>query len=166
MKNRIEETQSFINISKQLEIEKEKQNKALHADCPQNFKEERAGEAFNLGFPSTKAMDLEIEKSPKVFMEISALATKKVISYDEAEKKLREAKDPNLISKVKIYQNLKSISKTHKKEPGPPNIYINKHKSRSKTRAQVIAKYEQWKAQKELNTEKSTPLDDYPEMVW
>ena len=37
-------------------------------------------------------------------MEINALATKKVISYEDAEEKLREAADPDLISKVKKYK--------------------------------------------------------------
>ena len=66
----------------------------------------------------------------------------------------------------KKYQNLKAISKTYKKEPGPPGIYNNKHKSRPQTKNQVIQIYERWKTQKALNAEKPTPLDEYPEFTW
>lgn len=152
MSNNIENTEVFKRANERVTAEKLRQHEALHKEPHQEFREERAGEAFNLGFSSTQEMDQEITKHPLVYMETHALAIKKTISYAEAEEELRKVTDPNLISKVKIYQNLKSISKAHKKEPGPPKIYINKHKSRPKTRAQVIARYEAWKAQKALNT--------------
>ena len=166
MKNNIENTEAFQIANERVKAEKQRQYDTLHNEPPQDFRGERAGEAFNLGFPSTQAMDEEISKHPKVFMEISTLATKKIIGYEEAEKELRKVNDPNLILKVKKYQNLKNISKIHKKEPGPPRIYINKHKSRPKTKNQVIQIYERWKTQKALNAEKPTPLDEYPEFTW
>jgi len=162
MSNNIEQTEAFRRAINKIKAEKQRQHEILHDNPPQNFKEVRASDAFNLGFPSTQAMSEEIDKHPKVFAEIRELAFKKAISYEEAEEELRKIADPNLISKVKDWQNLKEIKKMHGKEPGPPKIYINKHKSRPKTRSQVIAKYEYWKAHRELKIKRAAPLDDYP----
>ena len=170
MTNGIERTEAFRIAHKKVETEKRRQSEILHGDCPQNFREERAGEAFNLGFSSTEAIDEEISKHPRVFVEINALATKKVISYEDAEEKLREAADPDLISKVKKYQNSNKPKQAYPKEPGPPKIYRNRHKARGgKTRREVIRIYENWvnggKRPKFDISEKATPLDEYPEFI-
>ena len=85
---------------------------------PKNWKPGRAADAFNLGFPSIQAMDEEINKHPEVFKEISTLATKKAISYEDAEKELRKVDDPNLISKIK---NIRIQTN--------PNSHIQKNRS-------------------------------------
>ena len=138
MSNNIEQTEAFRRASNKIKADEQRQHEALHHNPPQNSQEIQAGLAFNLGFPSTQSMSEEIGKHQKVFMEIYALATKKAISYEDAEEELRKIADPNLISKVKDWQNLKEIKKMHGKEPGPR------------------------KAQKALKIKRAAPLDDYP----
>lgn len=164
MSNEIENTTAFKIASALVKRERERQNEALHREPARNSQEIHSGIAFNLGFDSTKEMDDQIEKNPRVFTEISKLAVKKIVSYGEAEAELRKVLDPKLSLKIKKYQNSK---KRHEYEPRPESALYNPHKpypKMTKGRLESMAKaWFKWgKPSQIINTEKATPLDETP----
>ena len=102
-------------------------------------------------------------------MEINALATKKVISYEDAEEKLREAADPDLISKVKKYKTQINQSRRIPRNRDRQKFTEIAIKRGAENEKEVIRIYENWvnggKRPKFDISEKATPLDEYPEFI-
>ena len=69
--------------------------------------------------------------------------------------------------KISRYQNSVQPKYSGKNEPGPNEIYINPHKKRGKSKTKIFEHAQNFLRQKKIidavNTEKMTPLDEYPE---
>ena len=171
MTNEIEKTKAFEIAHKKVTEEKRKQDEELHRIPARNSRPLLAGIAFNLGLSSTEELQDIIQKDPKRFTQVQTLATKNIISYQEAEDCLKpQLPDESLIERVNSYQNSNKPRQPYPDEPGPPKIYVNPHKARGgMTKGKVNVIYEAWikggKRPKLDRLEKATPLDETPAFI-
>jgi hypothetical protein len=170
MKIEIENTEAFKIAQKGVDERNLRQDLALHADPPRNSKPDFDGMAFNLDL-TTGEMHAEIYRDGSYFRKVKDLALKNGIGYREAELRLMKAQPgEKLLDGVSNYQNSREPLQVCPDEPGPPKIYKNPHKRRggmTKGRLGTMAAgWLKWKdTTNAINTEESTPLDEYPDLM-
>lgn len=171
MANGIEQTREFQIAHQKVQEEKRRQDEALHREPPRNSRPKFEAMAFNIGLTSDE-MHAKISEDPEFFKKVHKLATKKKISYEEAERRLKPPPvDPMLPQKIKMYQNSNRPKQLYPDEPRPQSIYVNPHESHNtgytKGQLEFIANsWLKWKiTPSTINSEPATPLDEFPEIT-